>query len=85
MTAWGHVARVAKVARKWRPRSYWQAWLSAAALPVGVLIVGLCLRLIFRTWPLIEPGGTGGAILYIVWQGNANCRALRRRRELSSS
>jgi hypothetical protein len=84
MMAWGHVRAASKAARSWRPRTYLQAWLLAAALPVGALIAGLGLRLIFQTWPQIDPGGTSGAIFYVVWQGSANCRALRRRREPDS-
>jgi hypothetical protein len=68
-----------------RPQSYRQVWLSAAAVPLAVLIVGLGFRLIFRTWPQFDPSAAVGTAGYIALVGGRQSFALRRRRRALSS
>jgi hypothetical protein len=56
-------------------------WLSAAGLPLVVLIVGGVLRMIFRTWPHFSVFGAIVGIGYIAVRGVAGSRALRSRRK----
>lgn len=63
-----------------RPRSYRQVWLSAAAVPLAVLVVGLGLRLIFHTWPQFDPSAAVGSAGYVALVGGRQSLALRRRR-----
>ncbi len=72
----------ARAGLRWRPRTYWQAWLRAAALPLALLALGLCLRLIFHDWPQFSGSGSVGAVGYIALRGWAESRGLRRRRQV---
>jgi hypothetical protein len=63
-----------------RPQSYRQVWLSATAVPLAVLVIGLALRLIFHTWPQFDPAGAVVAASYIAFVGGRQSLALRRRR-----
>jgi len=56
-------------------------WLSAAGLPLVVLIVGVGLRMIFRTWPQFSAFGAIVGIGYIAVRGVAGSRALGTRRK----
>jgi len=81
MTA-GWFRTALKSARRWQPRTFLQAWLSAAALPLVVLIVGVGLRLIFHSWPQSDgPWGAIAMVVYIAMRGSAQSRALRARRD----
>jgi len=57
-------------------------WLSAAGLPLVVLIVGAGQQMIFRTWPQFSVFGAIVTIGYIVVRGVAGSRALRTRRKI---
>jgi hypothetical protein len=63
-----------------RPQSYRQVWLSATAVPLAVLIIGLGLRLIFRTWPQFDLSAAAGTVSYVALLGGRQSLALRRRR-----
>jgi hypothetical protein len=63
-----------------RPQSYWQAWLSAGAVPLVVLIVGLGLRMIFHTWPQFDVPSAIGTASYVALVGSRQSLGLRRRR-----
>jgi len=82
MAARSAIRRLVAIARLWQPQTYWQVWLSAAGLPLVVLIVGLGLRLIYRTWPQFDIFGAIGASGYILVRGAARTRALRTRRKI---
>ena len=69
MTAQSRIRRAVTIARLWQPQTYWQVWLSAAGLPLVVLIVGVGLRLIFRTWPQFSVFGAIVTIGYMVVRG----------------
>jgi hypothetical protein len=68
-----------------RARSYRQVWLSVAAVPLAVLIVGLGLRLIFHTWPQFDPSAAVGTVGFVALVGYRQSLALRRRRRSRSS
>jgi len=72
-------------ARRWRPRTYKQAWLSAAALPLASAIIGLSLKLVFHTWPTFDEGGAIGVTGYFLVTGSANTKALRNRRQAQAA
>jgi hypothetical protein len=57
-----------------------QAWLSAAALPLVVLIVGVGLKLIFHTWPQFDLPSAIGTASYVALAGSRQSLALRGRR-----
>ena len=82
MAARSRIRRAVTIARLWQPQTYWQVWLSAAGLPLVVLIVGVGLRLIFRTWPQFSVFGAIATIGYMVVRGGAGSRALRTRRKI---
>jgi len=82
MAARSPIRRLVAIARLWQPQTYWQVWLSATRLPLVALIVGLGLRLIFRTWPQFSDSGTVATIGYIAVRGVAGSRALRTRRKI---
>lgn len=82
MAAQSRIGRAATIARLWQPQTYWQVWLSAAGLPLVVLIVGVGLRLIFRTWPQFSVFGAIVTIGYIAVRGGAGSRALCTRRKI---
>jgi hypothetical protein len=67
-----------------RSQSYRQVWLSAIAVPLAVLVVGLGLRLIFHTWPQFDMSGVVGIVGYIALIGGRQSLALRRRRRALS-
>jgi len=71
--------------RPLHPKSYWQVWLSVTALPLTVLIVGLGLKMIFRTWPQFDAPAAIGTVSYMVLVGARQSQALRRRRRARSS
>jgi hypothetical protein len=82
MAARSRIRRAVTIARSWQPQTYWQVWLSAAGLPLVVLIVGVGLRLIFRTWPQFDVFGAITTIGYMAVRGGAGTRALRTRRKI---
>ena len=82
MAAKSRIRRAVTIARLWQPQTHWQVWLSAAGLPLVVLIAGVGLRLIFRTWPQFSVFGAIGTIGYVVVRGGAGSRALRTRRKI---
>lgn len=85
MAAQSRIRRAVTIARLWQPQAYWQVWLSAAGLPLVALIVGVGLRLIFRTWPQFSVFGAIVTIGYVAARGGAGSRALRTRREILQS
>jgi hypothetical protein len=82
MAAQSPIRRAVAIARRWQPQTYWQVWLSAAGLPLVVLIVGAGLRMIFRTWPQFSVFGAIVGIGWIAVRGVAGSRALRTRRKI---
>ena len=70
------------IARLKEPRTYWQVWLSAAGLPLAVLIAGVGLQLTFRTWPQFNVFGAIATIGYMAVRGVAGSQALRARRRI---
>lgn len=80
MSPWYQFRTAAAAFRRRQPRTHWQVWLSVAALPLAVLIIGVGLRLIFHTWPEFAATGAVVTIGYVALRGTARSRALRRRR-----
>ena len=66
-----------------RPRSCWQVWLSAAAVPLMALIIGVGLRLIFHNWPQFDIPSAVGTASSTTLVGIRQSLALRRRRARS--
>jgi hypothetical protein len=81
MAGWYRFRTAGIAVRQREPRAYWQVWLSVAALPLVVLIIGVGLRLIFHTWPKWDVFGSVCTIGYIALRGTVRSRALRRRRQ----
>ena len=77
VAAQSRIRRAVAIARRWQPQTYWQVWLSAAGLPLVVLIVGAGQRMIFHTWPQFSVFGAIVGIGYIAVRGVAGSRALR--------
>lgn len=63
-----------------RPQTYWQAWLSAAAVPLVLLIVGVGLKLVFHTWPQFDLPSAIVTASCVVVVGSRQSFAVRRRR-----
>lgn len=82
MAAQSRIRGTVTIARLRQPQTYWQVWLSAAGLPLVILIVAAGCRLVFRTWPQFDVPGVIGGIGWIAVRGGAGCRALRTRRKL---
>ncbi len=81
MAAWWRFRMAALAFRRRQPQTYWQVWLSVAALPLAVLMIGLVLRLIFHTWPEFNGGESVTTIGYLALMGTRRSRALARRRQ----
>lgn len=79
MAAQSPIRRMVTIARLWRPQTYWQVWLSAAALPLVASNVEVVIRLISGRWPQFDTGGAIATFIYVATRVGAGSRALRTR------
>jgi hypothetical protein len=72
--------------RRWQPQTHWQVWMKVGGIPLAVLVIGACLRLVFRSWTFDVAGCiiTAGffALVRGVALGTRQGLALRRRRRV---
>jgi hypothetical protein len=73
--------------RRWQPQTHWQVWMKVGGIPLAVLVIGACLRLVFRSWPTFDVTGciiTAGFIALVrgVALGTGQSLALRKRRQV---
>jgi hypothetical protein len=73
--------------RRWQPQTHWQVWMKVGGIPLAVLVIGACLRLVFGSWPGFDVTGciiTAGFIAFVraVALGTRQSFELRRRRRV---
>ena len=72
--------------RRWQPQTHWQVWMKVGGFPLAVLVIGACLRLVFRSWTFDVTGCiiTAGFLALVrgVALGSRQSLALRRRRRV---
>jgi len=72
--------------RRWQPQTHWQVWMKVGGIPLAVLVIGACLRLVFPSWTFDVIGciTAAGFIAFVrgVALGTRQSLALRRRRRV---
>jgi len=72
--------------RRWQPQTHWQVWMKLGGIPLAVLVIGACLRLVIGSWTFDVAGciSTAGFLALVrgVALGTRESLALRRRRRV---